>query len=218
MRRARYSIRRMHGHPLFARFYAWMSPGAESKLHIAEHRDELLQGLSGRALEIGCGNGLNFGHYPEAVSEVVAIEPEPYLRAKAAENAARARVTIDLRAGEAAPLPFPDASFDAAVVSLVLCTVPDPAEALRELHRVVRPGGELRIYEHVLSTEGSRARWQRRIAPVWKVFGGGCHPDRDTEAVIRGAGFQPTVRRLDVGPPSVLNAANPHILGIAVRT
>jgi ubiquinone/menaquinone biosynthesis C-methylase UbiE len=91
-----------------------------------EHRQQLLAGLSGRVIEVGAGNGLNFPHYPETVSEVVAVEPEPYLRKRAAEAAAEASVKIEIVDGTADDLPAEDASFDAAVASLVLCSVPRP--------------------------------------------------------------------------------------------
>ena len=115
-----------------------------------EHRRRLLAGLSGRVLELGAGNGLNFAHYPATVTEVVAIEPEPNLRAAAKAAAQNAGVTVTVQPGTADRLPLEDGEVDAAVASLVLCSVPDQASALAALHRVLRPGGELRFYEHVI--------------------------------------------------------------------
>src|SRR4051794_5210796 len=142
------SPREFKPHPIFARAYIKGAPGAE-KRGVAEHRRENLAGLSGRVLELGAGNGLNFAWYPEAVSEVVAVEPEPTLREAAVAAAGQASVPVTVVGGVADALPFDDESFDAAVASLVLCSVPDQARALAELRRVVRPGGELRFYEHV---------------------------------------------------------------------
>ena len=115
-------------HPIFARFYALVAAGAE-KAGADQHRREALSGLSGRVIEVGAGNGLNFGYYPPAVTEVVAVEPEPHLRAKAMEAASRAPVRVTVAEGDAEHLPAEDASFDAGVVSLVLCSVPDQGRA-----------------------------------------------------------------------------------------
>ena len=126
-------------HPIFARLYARVSPGVERK-GAAEHRDELLAGVAGRVIEIGAGNGLNFAHYPASVTEVVAVEPEPYLRGRAQEAAESAPVPVTIVDGVADDLPADDGAFDAAVASLVLCSVPDQATALAEVRRVLRPG------------------------------------------------------------------------------
>src|SRR3954452_19733033 len=118
-------------HPFFARFWIKVSPKAEEK-GVAAHRDDLLAGLSGRVLELGAGNGLNFAHYPPEVTEVVAVEPEPTLRAAAQKAAAEAPVPVKAVDGVAARLPAQDRDFDAAAASLVLCSGPDQASALRE--------------------------------------------------------------------------------------
>src|SRR5437667_11097592 len=118
-------------HPVFARVYEHVAAVGERK-GAGEHRDELLGGLSGRVIEVGAGHGMNFSHYPTSVSEVVAVEPEDFLRAHAEEAAAGAPVTIRVIDGTADALPFPDASFDAGVASLVLCSVPDQSRALPE--------------------------------------------------------------------------------------
>jgi ubiquinone/menaquinone biosynthesis C-methylase UbiE len=149
-------------HPIFARIYARLSPRMEDA-GAAEHRDRLLAGLAGRVIEVGAGNGLNFAHYPPTVTQVIAVEPEPYLRALALEAAERAPVPVQVVDGHAEALPVGDQSFDAAVASLVLCSVPDQARALAELARVIRSGGELRFFEHVRAEGPAMARTQRAV-------------------------------------------------------
>lgn len=204
-------------HPLFARFYQRLA-GAAEKAGGAEHRTRLLAGLAGRVVEVGAGNGMNFSHYPTTVTEVVAVEPEPYLRARAKEAAAHAPVTITVVDGTAASIPLADASVEAGIASLVLCSVPDQTAALAELRRVIRPGGELRFYEHVLADNWRWARRQRRLDPIWTRLGGGCHISRDTGAAIVGAGFQITEQERFLFQPCWLGRLSaPHILGRARR-
>ncbi|MBV9002960.1 MAG: class I SAM-dependent methyltransferase, partial [Solirubrobacterales bacterium] len=144
---------------------------------VGKRRDELLAGLSGRVIEIGAGNGINFTHYPPTVTELAAIEPEPYLRGKARAAASGAPVPVIVRDASADALPFADATFDAAVASLVLCSVPDPAAALAELRRVLSPGGELRFMEHVRGEDPRKAAAQKWLdrSGIWSFLGGGCH-------------------------------------------
>ncbi len=201
-------------HPIFARVFDRLSRAMEREA--GERRDELLGGLSGRVVEIGAGNGINFCHYPETVEEVVALEPEPYLRAKAERAARGAPVRVTVHGGVAGSLALEGASFDAAVASLVLCTVPDPAGALAELRRVLRPGGEVRFIEHVRSDRPRKARLQERLdrSGIWPRLGGGCHCARDTIAAIEAAGFEVArVLRFDLGP--AWTVTNPHVLGVA---
>ncbi|MEU6881096.1 class I SAM-dependent methyltransferase [Streptomyces sp. NPDC046712] len=188
-------------HPLFARFYARFSVSADTKGGIGALRTELLTGLSGRVIEIGAGNGLNFAHYPGAVSEVVAIEPERHLRQLAADAALRADVPVDVVPGAAEALPVKSEAFDAAVASLVLCTVRDVPRALAELHRVLRPGGELHFFEHGLAPSPGMARTQRALdRTVWPLLFGGCHTARDPLAAIEASGFETIAYRSLVVP------------------
>jgi SAM-dependent methyltransferase len=205
--------------PRFARMYLKAGPRADRR-GAADHRRRLLEGLAGRVVEIGAGNGLNFAHYPASVTEVLAIEPEPTLRAAAVDAAADAPVHVDVRDGAADRLPLSDGEMDAAVASLVLCTVPDQARALAELHRVLRPGGELRFYEHVIPhSQPKRALFQLADhSGLWPAIGGGCHPARDTAAAIEAAGF--TIERCERFDfrAGTLEPNVPHLLGIARRT
>jgi ubiquinone/menaquinone biosynthesis C-methylase UbiE len=202
-------------HPIFARIYDRGVRDAD-KRGGEEHRRELLGGLAGRVIEVGAGNGINFPHYPAEVSEVVAIEPEDYLRTRAEEAAAKSQVAVRVLDGLADSVPADDGSFDAAVVSLMLCSVPDQERALGELRRVLRPGGELRFYEHVLANSESFARAQRLAAPVWRRVSGGCNLNRDTGAAIERAGFRiERCRRFPFRPCFVAALAAPHILGVA---
>lgn len=204
--------------PLFARFWLWVSPGME-RGGMAKHRDDLLAGLSGRVIEVGAGNGLNFGHYPPEVTQVVAVEPNPLLRRVAADAASRAPVPVEVTDGTADRLPAADADFDAGVASLVLCSVPDQPTALRELYRVIRPGGELRFLEHVQATTPGLRRVQRALdATFWPTICGGDHLGRDTAAEIERAGFRTErLDRLRFPDSRLTMPSTPHILGQASR-
>jgi ubiquinone/menaquinone biosynthesis C-methylase UbiE len=202
--------------PRFARLYPRFAARADRR-GAAEHRRRLLAGLTGTVLELGAGHGVNFAHYPPTVTGVVAVEPEPTLRAAAERAAAAAPVPVRVVAGDADALPVPDDSADAAVASLVLCSVPDQDRALAELRRVLRPGGELRFYEHVIpDTQPKRAL--ARLADrsgLWPRLAGGCHPARDTAAAIARAGFAVESSDRIMFSASRLEPTVPHILGVA---
>nr|WP_206325082.1 MULTISPECIES: methyltransferase domain-containing protein [unclassified Streptomyces] len=189
------------------------------KAGITEHRRRLLAGLTGEVLEIGAGNGLNLPHYPPEVTRLVAVEPEPNLRALAQGRAAGASLPVEMSAARAERLPFPDASFDSAVACLTLCSIADPHAALAELHRVLRPGGRLRFFEHVQADSSAMRRVQRALdATVWPRLMGGCHTGRDTQTAITAAGFTlTTVDRFDFPKTRIPMPAATHILGTAVR-
>jgi ubiquinone/menaquinone biosynthesis C-methylase UbiE len=204
-------------HPIFARVFARAGPAMDAQGAL-DHRRALLAGLAGRVLEVGAGSGLNFAHYPPAVTELLAVEPEPYLRALAETAAQQAAIPIRVVDGTADTLPSPDAGMDAAVASLVLCSVPDQARALAELRRVLRPGGELRFFEHIQADTSGLARAQRLADVIWPTLVGGCHTSRDTLTAITTAGFHLiSIRRFRFPDSRLPSPAAPHVLGIARR-
>jgi ubiquinone/menaquinone biosynthesis C-methylase UbiE len=205
-------------HPIFARAYARAAPRMD-RAGFGARRVQLLAGLAGRVIEVGAGSGLNFPYYPPEVTAVLAVEPEPHLRKLAEAAATDAPVPVEVVDGTADRLPAPDAGFDAAVASLVLCTVPDVPAALAEVRRALRPGGQLRFLEHVRADTPGLARAQRVLdATVWPFFGGGCHSHRDTLAAIAAAGFTiAEVEHLRFPPTGPAGPTSPHILGTATR-
>jgi SAM-dependent methyltransferase len=205
-----------YANPKFAQSYLRLSAKAEER-GVREHRRTLLDGLTGVVCEVGSGQGLNFGHYPNTVTRLLAVEPEPTLRSHAVEAAGRAPITVEVFDGAADVLPLDDATCDAVVTSLVLCTVPDQAAALAETRRVLRPGGELRFYEHVRSAHRLVAIGEDLVTPIWSRFAGGCHPNRDSVAAITAAGFAVTsVDRFGFSPQRGV-PPTAHVLGRATR-
>jgi SAM-dependent methyltransferase len=155
--------------------------------HTAHIRQELLGDLRGDILDVGIGPGTNFEHYGPG-PRVVALDYNEHMLTMA-RRARAPGASIELVHGDAMALPFPDASFDAYVTTLVLCSVPDLDGALAEAWRVLRPGGEIRAFEHVRSSTPWKARIQRWLTPVWGVVADGCHLDRDTAGAVRARGF-----------------------------
>jgi len=201
---------------LFSRFYARISPRLEAE-GMADLRGELLDGLAGEVVEVGCGNGLNFAHFPGTVTDVRAIEPEPYLRALATRAADSAAVPVTVLAGTADQLPLPDNSVDAAVLCLVMCSLDDRQAALAELRRVLRPKGTLRFLEHTIAeTPGLRMAQKVADATVWPLLAGGCHTATDPAGAITAAGFGITsIRRLRFPENRFTQPSSPHVLGSA---
>lgn len=204
-------------HPVFARVYEPLSRLMEREL--SDHRRRLVAGLSGTVVEVGAGNGLNFRHYPSGVDRVVAVEPDAHLRRLAEDRAAAASVDVEVVDGVAEDLPVADGSVDAAVVSLVLCSVHDQAAALAEIARVLRPGGTLRFFEHLAAETAGLARVQQALdASVWPLLAGGCHTARHTVSAIETAGFDLVeVERMRVPDGRVPLPTSPHVIGVATR-
>lgn len=201
-------------HPRFARAYARGVKEMDSRGG-SQHRRTILAGLSGHVIEIGAGSGSAFALYPRTVTHVLAIEPDDYLRNLAMASAASAPVPVTVRAAAADRIPAEDAVADAVVTSLVLCSVPDQAAALREIRRVLRPGGTLAFYEHVRSGNPLVAAAEDLITPAWRRLAGGCHLNRDTPAAITAAGFTIQACRRFGFSPGPLAPALTHILGTA---
>jgi SAM-dependent methyltransferase len=179
---------RVH-HPFCSRLRPTLVRRADQR-GMAGRRARLLDGLRGRVIEVGAGTGATFPHYPRAVTEVVAVEPEASLRRLANEAAAIAPVPVRVIDGVAEQLPAERSAFDAAVTCNTLCSVREPVVAAAELYRVLRPGGVLRFNEHVISEHSAVAHVQRAAdAILWPFLSGGCHLGRDTLAELQRAGF-----------------------------
>jgi SAM-dependent methyltransferase len=176
-------------------------------------RSQLLAAAEGRVLEIGAGTGANLRHYPDSIVGPVLTEPDDGMAVRLVERAAT-RKGAEVVAARAEDLPFADASFDTVVSTLVLCSVGDPVAALREIGRLLRPGGSFLFLEHVRSDDPSRARWQDRLERPWRAVAGGCHPNRPTRATIEAAGFE--VEEIEKGEmPAFPRLVRPYIVGRA---
>lgn len=175
---------------MFSAFYD-RAFAATEEAGLREMRRELLRGARGRVLELGSGTGLNMELYPhEGLESLTLTEPDPHMFKQLRERAQEGCPGADLLEVGAEDLPFENDSFDTVVVTLVLCTVPDQAAALREISRVLAPEGKLLFLEHVRSEDPGAAKWQDRLEKPWRFLGDGCHCNRDTVAGIEAAGFE----------------------------
>lgn len=156
---------------------------------LRDMRRETVGQARGRVLELGAGTGLNLDLYPESVQDLTLTEPDPHMIKQLRKRVEESGRKVEVIEAPAERLPFEDDSFDTAVVTLVLCTVPDPAAALREIGRVLKPGGQFLFLEHVRSIDPSLAKWQDRLEGPWRFLGDGCHCNRDTVSAISAAGF-----------------------------
>jgi ubiquinone/menaquinone biosynthesis C-methylase UbiE len=200
--------------PFFARLYHHVL-GKEGR-KMTDLRRELLEGLTGTVVEVGPGDGPNFPLYPATVERVVAVEPEPYLREKATQAARTATVPIAVLPGTAEELPLGDGEADAVLLTLVLCSVPDQSRALAEARRVLRPGGELRVFEHVgAHSPAAQATLKAAEKLFWRRAFGNCHPTRHTLAAVQEAGFDIAGIRRFVMQASPVEPPLPYIHGIA---
>jgi ubiquinone/menaquinone biosynthesis C-methylase UbiE len=175
--------------PLFARGYDRFTKSTEDA-GLREKRRELLARATGRTLEIGAGTGSNLELYPEAVTELVLTEPDEHMRGQLEQKLTALGRRPEVVGAGAEDLPFPAASFDTVVATLVLCTIFAPRRALDEIARVLKPDGRLLFLEHVRSADTGMARWQDRLERPWGWFGRGCHPNRDTVALIRESALE----------------------------
>ena len=178
-------------------------------------RQRVCEGLEGDVVEIGFGSGLNVPFYPESVSRVAAVEPADVGWKLAEKRVGASSVPVERSGLDGQSLPFEDNSYDAALSTWTLCTIPDVAAALREVRRVLKPGGTLHFVEHGLAPDESVRRWQRRLEPVQKRVFGGCHLTRQVAQLLTNAGF--TITEVDVfyeeGTPKFMGADS---LGTAV--
>jgi ubiquinone/menaquinone biosynthesis C-methylase UbiE len=161
------------------------------------YRERVLSAARGRVLEIGIGSGLNLPFYGSGVEEILGLDPVPRLIAMARGAAERFRALVTFITGSAEAIPVDDHSIDTVVTTWTLCSIPNAVGALREMRRVLKPGGQLLFVEHGLAPEESVRKWQDRLTPVWKRIGGGCHLNRPISALIESAGFG--ITRLDTG-------------------
>ncbi len=155
----------------------------------APYRERVIGAAEGRVLEIGVGSGLNLALYKPAVSEIVALEPDPALLRMAAAKAAVAPRPVNYLEASAEQIPLDDRSVDTVVTTWTLCSIPDGLRALREMRRVLRPGGKLLFVEHGLAPEQRVRNWQNRLTPLWTRVSGGCHLNRPITDMIEQAGF-----------------------------
>ena len=158
---------------------------------VMKTRSQIVPQAEGRVLEIGIGTGLNLSFYdPAKVSTIVGVDPAAQMQTLARRRAAKIDIPVEMIALELGQIQAADASFDSIVCTFTLCTIPDPLAALREMRRVLKPGGKLLFSEHGRAPDAKVRLWQERITPLWKPLSGGCHLNRDIPALLSAGGFR----------------------------
>ena len=211
--------------PLGANFRRWMMAKmytvAQKKFepYIAERKTTLFADLSGTVLEIGPGNGVNFAYLPDSVRSWVGIEPNPHMHAELRAAGERRGIAAEFRTVSTEGMEVDDESVDVVLSTLVLCSVPDPDSVVRDIHRILRPGGRFVFLEHVAAPRGSKLRrWQRWMAPFWRYFADGCCLDRELGDAIKRGGFADVkMQEFEVPKKVVPAVVSLHVSGVAVK-
>ncbi|MGH9369066.1 MAG: class I SAM-dependent methyltransferase [Thermoanaerobaculia bacterium] len=199
------------GHKWFAALFDPLNriTGTETKF-LAKYRPHVAGEATGHVLEVGAGTGANLAFFAKA-DTVIVTEPDPYMLERARKRLAElGGKNIELAQHAAEELPFPDATFDSVVSTMVFCSVADPNRALAEVSRVLKASGSFRFVEHVRPEKGVKARVFDAITPIWRWFGAGCHPNRRTLESIKEAGFEVAELKLET------HSGMPVIIGVAV--
>ena len=202
---------------LFAKYYDHFMADAEER-GLQDWRQTLLKNTSGDVLELGCGTGANLPFYPDTVKHLILAEPCPHMRHKSQENLMQHKhLNASMLDYDGKTIPLLDNTVDAVVVTLVLCSVKNPEQMLAEIYRVMKPQGKIIFIEHVAATNNpDRLKWQKRLEPLWRIIGCGCHVTRDTEQAMIQAGFQlqDITRQSMRGVPPIVR---PTIRGSAIK-
>jgi ubiquinone/menaquinone biosynthesis C-methylase UbiE len=176
----------LYGNVIFPRILnVFMSSGQFKK-----QRSKLLSSVSGEILEIGFGTGLNLEFYPDHVRKITAVDPNAGMSKVAQRNIQNSGIEVETKILSSESLPIEDNSFDSVVCTWTLCSIPDAAAALREVKRVLRPGGRFFFVEHGLAPDPAVQKWQHRLTPIQKVIGDGCHLNRPIDQMVTGQGFE----------------------------
>ena len=202
---------------MMAKLYAVVQKKFEP--YIAERKKRLFADLSGTVLEIGPGNGINFAYLPDGVRRWIGIEPNPYMHDDLRKAAAQRGIEADFRKVSTEGMEVDDESVDVVLSTLVLCSVPDPAALVHDIHRILKPGGRFVFVEHVAAPRGSALRRLQRFAkPFWWYFTDGCRPDRDLGDAIRRGGFvEVNIEEFSVPKQAVPAVVSLHVEGVALK-
>jgi ubiquinone/menaquinone biosynthesis C-methylase UbiE len=202
---------------LMAKMYARVQRTHET--HLEARKRDLLSELAGTVLEIGPGTGVNFQYLPDSVEQWIGIEPNPHMHAQLRDAGRACRIEADFRKVSAEGMDVGDASVDAVLSTLVLCSVPDPAAVLRDICRILKPGGRFVFLEHVGAPKGTRLRRQQWIVkPLWRYCADGCRPDRDLRTLVENGGFSHVeVEEFRVPKEVAPSIVSPHIAGVATK-
>jgi len=187
-----------------------------SKPEIEKYRAELLQKVTGNVLEIGFGTGLNLAYYPHSIEKITAIDPNPGMNSRAARRVRDSALPIESQALNGEQLPMADNTFDSVVSTWTLCSIAKVNQALQEIHRVLKPGGQFFFIEHGLSDDPNIQIWQNRLNPVQKIIGDGCHLNRNIQALVEAQFDRVTLERFDM--ESLPRVGSHTYKGVAIKT